>query len=265
MGSMEQETRSAGVMSAAMTALVASVAVVALLWACRCLVSVVAAAATDRPSGPAGPLLTVAACLAALVCGRLALAALACAGYGLVSFVGLTGCRPARSACARMALAASPAVLRPLIAVLVAGGITMSSAGMASAASGVGAPVTVQPVRPATSTSPDVGATRPQLPDPGWTTTWTPARPAAPPRAQPDVSVVAAPALRGDEAAPVVVRRGDTLWAIAARQLGPGATDADIAEQWPRWWRANQARIGDDPDRLLPGQVLVAPATGGTR
>jgi nucleoid-associated protein YgaU len=123
-----------------------------------------------------------------------------------------------------------------------------------------------QQVRPtAASATPDAGADRPQLPDPGWSATWTPTRPAAPPRAQPDVSVVAAPALRHDEVPPVVVRRGDTLWAIAERHLGPGASAADIAEQWPRWWQANRARIGDDPNRLLPGQVLVAPTVSSTR
>jgi nucleoid-associated protein YgaU len=76
---------------------------------------------------------------------------------------------------------------------------------------------------------------------------------------------VAATALRGDGTPPVVVRRGDTLWTIAARQLGPDATDAEIAEQWPRWWRANRTRIGDDPDLLLPGQVLEAPTTEASR
>jgi nucleoid-associated protein YgaU len=76
---------------------------------------------------------------------------------------------------------------------------------------------------------------------------------------------VAAPSLRDQGSPPVVVRRGDTLWSIAARHLGPGATDAEIAEQWPRWWQANRGQIGDDPDLLLPGQVLVAPAEGGVR
>jgi hypothetical protein len=57
----------------------------------------------------------------------------------------------------------------------------------------------------------------------------------------------------------VVVRRGDTLWAIAARHLGPGATAAEVAEAWPRWHEANRDVIGTDPDRLLPGQVLTPP------
>ncbi len=55
------------------------------------------------------------------------------------------------------------------------------------------------------------------------------------------------------------MRRGDTLWALAARRLGPDATDAEIAAEWPRWYGANDAVIGSDPDLLLPGQRLSPP------
>jgi nucleoid-associated protein YgaU len=61
----------------------------------------------------------------------------------------------------------------------------------------------------------------------------------------------------------VVVRRGDTLWDIAARHLGPAATDAEIAQAWPHWYQANRDLIGSDPDLLLPGQRLLPPTTGG--
>jgi hypothetical protein len=57
----------------------------------------------------------------------------------------------------------------------------------------------------------------------------------------------------------VVVRRGDCLWNLVARQLGPGASDAEIAAQWPRWYAANRATIGPDPDLLHPGQRLRPP------
>ncbi len=60
----------------------------------------------------------------------------------------------------------------------------------------------------------------------------------------------------------VVVLRGDTLWAIAARALGPAATTAQIAREWPRWWAANEQVIGPDPDRILPGQRLQPPRPG---
>lgn len=59
----------------------------------------------------------------------------------------------------------------------------------------------------------------------------------------------------------VVVRRGDTLWSIAAAELGPEATDAEITRAWPRWHDANAAAIGPDPHLLRPGTVLSPPAT----
>ncbi len=68
------------------------------------------------------------------------------------------------------------------------------------------------------------------------------------------------PAPRG-----VVVHRGDTLWAIAARDLGPDATDAEVAAHWPRWFAANREVVGSDPDRILPGQVLSRPTREVTR
>lgn len=57
----------------------------------------------------------------------------------------------------------------------------------------------------------------------------------------------------------VTVRRGDTLWGLAARHLGAGASDAEVAREWPRWYAANRAVIGDDPDLLVPGQQLRPP------
>jgi hypothetical protein len=59
----------------------------------------------------------------------------------------------------------------------------------------------------------------------------------------------------------VVVAAGDSLWSIAARQLGPMASDVDIALHWPKWYAANRALIGENPGVLLPGQILQAPAT----
>ena len=55
------------------------------------------------------------------------------------------------------------------------------------------------------------------------------------------------------------MQRGDTLWSIAARHLGPDASDAEIAHAWPAWFEANRGVVGDDPDLLRPGQVLRAP------
>ena len=57
----------------------------------------------------------------------------------------------------------------------------------------------------------------------------------------------------------VEVRLGDTLWSIAARHLGAGASVSDIADAWPRWFDANRATIGTDPDLIRPGLLLVPP------
>ncbi|MFC3806479.1 LysM peptidoglycan-binding domain-containing protein [Terrabacter sp. MAHUQ-38] len=61
----------------------------------------------------------------------------------------------------------------------------------------------------------------------------------------------------------VTVRRGDSLWALAARHLGAGASDAQVAREWPRWYAANRSVIGDDPDLLVPGQQLRPPDRAG--
>ncbi len=73
--------------------------------------------------------------------------------------------------------------------------------------------------------------------------------------------------IMGGDARPaqeVVVRHGDTLWSIAARHLGQGASTGQIAEAWPRWYAANREPIGPDPDHLLVGLVLQAPSSAGT-
>ena len=58
----------------------------------------------------------------------------------------------------------------------------------------------------------------------------------------------------------VRVRAGDTLWAIAARSLPDGASDADVAAATTAWHRANVDVIGDDPDLIVPAQLLVPPS-----
>jgi nucleoid-associated protein YgaU len=91
---------------------------------------------------------------------------------------------------------------------------------------------------------------------------WQPAPPVI------DPGLLAAPANRaaaGEGGLPdegVTVQAGDTLWDIAARHLGPGVSDLDIALQWPRWYEANRSVIGQDPDALLPGQILQPPLAG---
>lgn len=57
----------------------------------------------------------------------------------------------------------------------------------------------------------------------------------------------------------VVVVRGDTLWDIARRDLPDDASAVDVLRAVTAWHDTNRDVIGDDPDVILPGQVLRAP------
>jgi hypothetical protein len=109
---------------------------------------------------------------------------------------------------------------------------------------GLGVLLAPVPAAVATSATPTHQTVTTALPAPVW--------PGAP-----------APAHRPDPAPaaehPVQVRPGDSLWLIAARRLAPAADDTDIAATWPRWYAANREVIGDDPDLILPGQLLSPP------
>jgi hypothetical protein len=98
---------------------------------------------------------------------------------------------------------------------------------------------------------------------PGWVPTAPQARRVATSRPDPEVVVQVRrrPATAVDDE--VVVRRGDTLWSIAERHLGPGSTTAEIAVEWPRWYAANRGLLGADPDRLVPGTRLRPPDSPG--
>ncbi|MFE7631198.1 LysM peptidoglycan-binding domain-containing protein [Kocuria sp. NPDC057446] len=57
----------------------------------------------------------------------------------------------------------------------------------------------------------------------------------------------------------VTVVRGDTLWSLAAAQLGPEASEKQVARAWPAWYELNRHVLTDGPHRLLPGQRLLVP------
>lgn len=133
----------------------------------------------------------------------------------------------------------TPSAVQPSASATVPAGST-GPAG----ASGPGWRPTAPTVRP--QTGPDLrqaSGSTPGTPSPGW----TPSRSSA-----------------DRPSGEVVVLRGDTLWSIAAAHLGAGASDAEIAAEWPRWYAANADLIGPDPNVIRPGQVLVPP-TGGSR
>jgi len=162
---------------------------------------------------------------------------------------------------AAAAFAASPAFLRRLVAALLGLHLLTAPAATASvpvAGAGPGAPA---------ASAPDNGVPDPyfSVPDgsvPGRNAvdvdpSWQPSAPE--PAPGPATGRSPAPERQSDPAT-IVVRAGDTLWDIAARDLGILATDAEVARHWPRWYAANRAVIGADPQLLLPGQVLSPPA-----
>lgn len=92
-------------------------------------------------------------------------------------------------------------------------------------------------------------------PEPGW----LPPAPRAVAPADASTLVMNCPSRPAAEATPVVVHRGDSLWSIVARALGPDASPGRIAHALPSWHEANRSVIGDDPDLLRPGQILHSP------
>lgn len=89
---------------------------------------------------------------------------------------------------------------------------------------------------------------------------WRPSPPVTEP------GLLTAQPVRADQGTPptgheVTVLAGDTLWDIASHELGPAASDVEVALHWPRWYEANKAQLGENPHVLLPGQILKAPST----
>ncbi|ACV77773.1 LysM peptidoglycan-binding domain-containing protein [Nakamurella multipartita] len=144
------------------------------------------------------------------------------------------------------------------------------------------APASPSPTPPATTSpspvpfSPTSESTVPGSPPPTATAgipaqTPAPAAPppasAAPPPAPADTGAPASTDTDTDTdtggAVTVTVQPGDSLWRIAARTLGPGASDADIDNSWRAWYFTNQQVVGDDPDQIVPGQQLTAPTVAG--
>ncbi len=66
------------------------------------------------------------------------------------------------------------------------------------------------------------------------------------------------PGARPAGAGHVVVAPGDSLWSIAAGHLHRPSPQR-VAAAWPRWYAANRAVIGSDPNHIVAGEVLVPP------
>ncbi|MFC9350996.1 LysM peptidoglycan-binding domain-containing protein [Arthrobacter sp. NPDC057013] len=97
--------------------------------------------------------------------------------------------------------------------------------------------------------SPDSGELQPQ---------WMPRVPAVQPGLVSPLPA-RAPAEPAGARREIPVRAGESLWTIAARELGPGASEVEIAARWPLWYQVNRNIIGADPNALLPGQLLSPP------
>lgn len=146
----------------------------------------------------------------------------------------------------------APATVRRWAALLLGATIvsTITPAGAAATlpTSSVSAPAPGWVTDESSTTSTD----ETEAPAPAWTPALT--------RSLPSVSLTTPrPTPTDTEAHEVTVRRGDTLWDLAAAHLPTEATDAEIAASWQRWHLENRDVIGSDPDLILPGQILTVP------
>lgn len=220
-------------------------------------------AATGQRARHLLPLATVpGADPAAAIEGLASLAAALLSGWlTLVLVLGLAAQLPGGPGplCARLCQRITPVLVRQVAAVALEACVSASANAAAAPAVAV----------PAVSAHPNQQAP----PGPGWTGARQAVDPGVPstaadgpgwlPRRPPARHHAEAPLLAGTRPAngprEVVVHRGDTLWSIAARHLGPEATPAEIASSWPLWHEQNRERIGADPHTILPGTRLVPP------
>lgn len=219
------------------------------------------AASAPGVAKPGDVLLVIVAVLGALLTAWLAIATSLSA---LAQVPGAIG-----TACSRLAARVTPAIVARAVALAVGSALVTA-----------GAPATASPFGTASASAPAAVMTLDRSPDPTFRPFTEPIpssgslasapEPAFVPLA-PSSPVATAPSIEALEHTPRplpeagevhVVRRGDTLWDIAAARLGPGATPADIAAAWPRWYAANRHLIGPDPSHIVPGQRLIPPRTG---
>ena len=86
----------------------------------------------------------------------------------------------------------------------------------------------------------------------------------ADPGRTPTTPTAADPARAVDGSVRHVVIAGDCLWDIAARLIGPGASNAAIDRGWRAIYAANRDEVGDDPGLIHPGLVLTIPTLNPT-
>lgn len=178
---------------------------------------------------------------------------------------------------ARLVSLLAPIAVRRAVAAAVGTALALGPAGMAAAGQsqlGPPAAVTVNTLtQPPAPTVAPAALPLPDLDRPTAMPKTASPRPSpsshANPRASPPPSRSQWPSVtRSPAAAPPAathpvahtVAPGDTLWDLAAAELPPDATGADITRAWQDWYTRNRAAIGPDPGLLLPGQLLTAPS-----
>ena len=203
------------------------------------------ASLTQLQEDPAAPLVAL-----------VALGAWACTVW-LLLVVAVTVCGRLPGAAGRIARRTArrvaPASVRALLKVAVGTTVAVSVFG--------GTPSALADDRPAITSSydwPGVALKASPAPELDWPS--VPPNHAAPKPPAPAPTRAAAVAHPGPAAGTdVIVHAGDTLWGIAARDLGPEATPTQVAQAWPRWWSANRTVLGDHPELIHPGEHLTAP------
>jgi LysM repeat protein len=145
--------------------------------------------------------------------------------------------------------------------------ITAGAAGLSVLAAPALAGASTPNITPGFTPAPGASSTAPSWPldhpQPGAAVPWPSDPPASTP-ARPDSALTPASTSTSTSteqlASPnqITVRPGDSLWALAARSLPPGATAAQVAASWPALYAANRPQIGSNPALIHPGQILQA-------
>jgi nucleoid-associated protein YgaU len=202
------------------------------------------------------------------------------AWLGVTVFLEVASALPgaAGRGCAAIAARLSPMLVRRIVQAVIgvsvlAGPVTAGSAfatgpsTTTTTSTQVDRPVSAAaPMQADTSPAPDTSAAPPSLDRPA--TAFVASSPPPAQRAATGAAAIVTGTAHRDagdrsdrSAGGYVVHRGDTLWDIAARHLGPNATAVDISRAWPAWYDANRAAIGRDPSVIRPGELLVPPST----
>jgi hypothetical protein len=144
--------------------------------------------------------------------------------------------------------------------------LAAGAAGMGVVLAPVGADAATPPARAmhAAVTPTPAWPTDDVLPSPQWPTSAAPTTPNQPPSPRPTRSARPAAPVHDRPArqiaTSITVAPGDSLWRIAGAHLAGRPSNRRIAAAWPRWYAANRAAIGADPNHITPGEVLVVPS-----